>query len=55
LGAAHDELAATQQDVEDANKAAAQAEKDAAAAKQDAADAGRLSGSSWNFERRSCE
>jgi chromosome segregation ATPase len=39
LGAAHDELAATQQDVEDANKAATQAEKDAAAAKQDAADA----------------
>ena len=39
LGAAHDELAATQQDVEDANKAATQAEQDAAAAKQDAADA----------------
>jgi hypothetical protein len=39
LGAAHDELAATQQDVEDANKAATQAEKDAAAAKRDAADA----------------
>ena len=40
LGAAHDELDATQQDVEDANKAATQAEQDAAAAKQDAADAG---------------
>ncbi len=40
LGAAHDELDATQQDVKDANKAATQAEKDAAAAKQDAADAG---------------
>ena len=39
LGAAHDELAATQQDVKSANKAATQAEQDAAAAKQDAADA----------------
>jgi chromosome segregation ATPase len=39
LGAAHDELAATQQDVEDADKAAMQAEQDAEAAKQDAADA----------------
>ena len=39
-GRPHDELAATQQDVKDANKAATQAEKDAAAAKQDAADAG---------------
>ena len=39
LGAAHDELAATQQDVADANKAATQAEQDAAAAKQEAADA----------------
>jgi chromosome segregation ATPase len=39
LGAAHDELAATQQDVQDANKAAIHAEQDAEAAKQDAADA----------------
>jgi chromosome segregation ATPase len=40
LGAAHDELAAPQQDVEDANTAATQAEQDAAAAEQDVADAG---------------
>jgi chromosome segregation ATPase len=39
LGAAHDELTTTQQDVKNANKAATQAEQDAAAAKQDAADA----------------
>jgi len=40
LGAAHDELAATQKDVEDANKAATQAEKDVAAAKPSRRSAG---------------